>query len=162
MQETISKNGRQYRSHPVYQDEPCTTFVSHTVIYIYVCVCVYIYVCGYLCVCMYMYMRIFICVHICVHLHIYKYIFYVYIYIYVLNFPIFFAIWLKKCDFLTEIRSRIRILQKVPDADPDPQHWIADPNPDPEAWKCTKILQILPFKKAFVPAYVRFLTYHLL
>jgi len=37
----------------IYQDEPCITFVSNTVIYIYVCVCVcvYIYVCGYLCVC---------------------------------------------------------------------------------------------------------------
>jgi hypothetical protein len=49
-------------------------------------------------------------------------------YIYVLNFPIFCAIWLKKCDFLTEklgikpdpdpndlFRIRIWILQKVLD-----------------------------------------------
>jgi hypothetical protein len=42
------------------------------------------------------------CMCVCVHLHIYKYIFFMCTYIYVLNFPIFCAIWLKKCDFLTE------------------------------------------------------------
>ncbi len=49
----------------------------------------------------------------------------------------FLCIWLRKCDFLTEklgigririrndvFRIRIRILQKVPDPDPYPQHWL--------------------------------------
>ena len=73
-----------------------------------VCVCVvYVYVC--MCV----------CVHICVHLHIYVYIFYVYIYI-CANIPIFCAIWLRKCDFLTEKLGK----KFIPDPD-----W---PDPDPK------------------------------
>ncbi len=56
-----------------------------------VCVCVvYVYVC--MCV----------CVHICVHLHICIYTYFMCTYINVLNIQNFCAIWLKKCDFLTE------------------------------------------------------------
>jgi hypothetical protein len=42
-------------------------------------------------------------------------------YIYVLNIPIFCAIWLKKCDFLTE-KLGIK-------PDPDPKWFIPDPDP---------------------------------
>ncbi len=42
-------------------------------------------------------------------------------YIYVLNIPIFCAIWLKKCDFLTE-KLGIK-------PDPDPKLFIPDPDP---------------------------------
>ena len=45
-------------------------------------------------------------------------------YIYVLNFPIFCAIWLKKCDFLTQ---KLGIKK-----DPDPKLFIPDPDPDPQ------------------------------
>ena len=65
----------------------------------------------------------------CVYVYIYVYI-YIYIntyfmctYIYVLNFPIFCAIWLKKCDFLTQ---KLGIKK-----DPDPKLFIPDPDPDP-------------------------------
>jgi hypothetical protein len=44
-------------------------------------------------------------------------------YIYVLKFPIFCAIWLKKCDFLTQ---KLGIKK-----DPDPKLFIPDPDPDP-------------------------------
>ncbi len=44
-------------------------------------------------------------------------------YIYVLNIPIFCAIWLKKCDFLTE-KLGIK-------PDPDPKWFIPHPDPDP-------------------------------
>ncbi len=44
-------------------------------------------------------------------------------YIYVLNIPIFCAIWLKKCDFLTE-KLGIK-------PDPDPKLFIPDQDPDP-------------------------------
>ncbi len=40
-----------------------------------------------------------------------------------LNFPIFCAIWLKKCDFLTQ---KLGIKK-----DPDPKLFIPDPDPDP-------------------------------
>ncbi len=40
-----------------------------------------------------------------------------------LNIPVFCAIWLKKCDFLTE-KLGIR-------SDPDPKLFIPDPDPDP-------------------------------
>jgi hypothetical protein len=43
-----------------------------------------------------------VCVHICVHLHIYIHTYFMCKYIYVLNIRIFCAIWMKKCDFLTE------------------------------------------------------------
>ncbi len=43
--------------------------------------------------------------------------------IYVLNIPVFCAIWLKKCDFLTE-KLGIK-------SDPDPKLFIPDPDPDP-------------------------------
>ncbi len=42
-------------------------------------------------------------------------------YIYVLNFPIFCAIWLKKCDFITQ---KLGIKK-----DPDPKLFIPDPDP---------------------------------
>jgi hypothetical protein len=42
-------------------------------------------------------------------------------YIYVLNIPVFCAIWLKKCDFLTE-KLGIK-------SDPDPKLFIPDPDP---------------------------------
>ena len=65
----------------------------------------------------------------CVYVYIYVYI-YIYIntyfmctYIYVLKFPIFCAIWLKKCDFLTQ---KLGIKK-----DPDPKLFIPDPDPDP-------------------------------
>ncbi len=64
----------------------------------YICVYVYIYVC------------------ICI-----TYFMCTYIKIYVLNFPIFCAIWLKKCDFLTE-KLGIK-------PDPDPKLFIPDPDP---------------------------------
>ncbi len=57
-------------------------------------------------VCVSVYVYIYVCIYI------YIYIFYVYIYIYVLNIPIFCAIWLKKCYFLTEK------LGMKPDPDP--------------------------------------------
>ena len=44
-------------------------------------------------------------------------------YIYVLKFPTFCAIWLKKCDFLTQ---KLGIKK-----DPDPKLFIPDPDPDP-------------------------------
>ncbi len=58
-------------------------------------------------------------------------------YIYVLNFPICCAIWLKKCDFNTEVRYQegsgsetiysgsgsFKKFRIRPDPDPDPQHW---------------------------------------
>ena len=63
----------------------------------------------------------------CVYVYIYVYI-YIYIntyfmctYIYVLKFPIFCAIWLKKCDFLTQ---KLGIKK-----DPDPKLFIPDPDP---------------------------------
>ncbi len=42
-------------------------------------------------------------------------------YIYVLNFPIFCAIWLKKCDFLTQ---KLGIKKDL-----DPKLFIPDPDP---------------------------------
>ncbi len=42
-------------------------------------------------------------------------------YIYVINFPIFCAIWLKKCDFL---KQKLGIKK-----DPDPKLFIPDPDP---------------------------------
>ena len=65
-----------------------------------VCVCVYVYI--YVCIYTYMY-TYFMCT-----------------YIYVLNIPIFCAIWLRKCDFLTEKLS----IKFIPDPD-----W---PDPDPK------------------------------
>jgi hypothetical protein len=53
-----------------------------------ICACVYVYL--HICVCVYVY------IYVCIYIYIYIYIFYV------LNIPIFCAIWLKKCDFLTE------------------------------------------------------------
>jgi hypothetical protein len=94
----------------------CTYMCAFTYIntYVYMCVClcvVYVYVC--------------MCTYMCVFTYIYTY--FMCKYIYVLNIRIFCAIWLKKCDFLTEklgikpdpdrndlFRIRIRILQKVP------------------------------------------------
>ena len=52
-------------------------------------------------------------------------------YIYVLNFPIFCAIWLKKCDFLTQ---KLGIKK-----DPDPKLFIPDPDPDPDPAKKFRI-----------------------
>jgi hypothetical protein len=69
-------------------------------------------------------------------------------YIYVLNFPIFCAIWLKKCDFLTQ---KLGIKK-----DPDPKLFIPDPDPDPDPSKSsgsgsTTLAQILRFcKKSFL------------
>jgi hypothetical protein len=66
-----------------------------------VCACVYVYI------------------YVCIYIYINTY--FMYTYIYVLNFPIFCAIWLKKCDFLTE---KLGIKQ-----DPDPKLFIPDPDP---------------------------------
>ena len=49
-------------------------------------ICVYVYVC--------------MCTYMCALTYIYTY--FMCTYKYVLNFPIFFAIWLKKCDLLTD------------------------------------------------------------
>ena len=65
-----------------------------------VCVCVYVYIYG----CIYTYM----------------YTYFMCTYIYVLNIPIFCAILLRKCDFLTE-KLGIKFI-------PDPE-W---PDPDPK------------------------------
>ncbi len=62
------------------------------------------------CVCLYVYM------YVCIYIYIYMCI-----YIYVLNVQIFCAIWLKKCDFLTE-NLGIK-------PDPDPKLIIPDPDP---------------------------------
>ncbi len=70
------------------------------------CVCVvYVYVC--------------MCTYMCAFTYIYTY--FMCTYIYVLNIPIFCAIWLKKCDFLTE-NLGIK-------PDPDPKLFIPDPDP---------------------------------
>ncbi len=66
-----------------------------------VCVCVYVYI------------------YVCIYIYINTY--FMCTYIYVLNFPIFCAIWLKKCDFLTE-KLGIK-------PDPDPKLFIPDPDP---------------------------------
>ena len=62
----------------------------------------------------------------CVYVYIYVYI-YIYIntyfmctYIYVLNIPIFCAIWLRKCDFLTE-KLGIKFIPDPGWPDPDPK-----------------------------------------
>ena len=65
------------------------------------------------CVCVYMY------TYVCIYIYINTYI--MCTYIYVLNFPIFCAIWLKKCDFLTQ---KLGIKK-----DPDPKLFIPDPDP---------------------------------
>ncbi len=71
-----------------------------------VCVCVvYVYVC--------------MCTYMCAFIYIYTY--FMCTYIYVLYIPIFCAIWLKKCDFLTE-KLGIK-------PDPDPKLFIPDPDP---------------------------------
>jgi hypothetical protein len=51
-------------------------------------------------------------------------------YIYVLNIPIFCAIWLRKCDFLTE-KLGIKFIPDPDWPDPDPKLFIPDPTPDP-------------------------------
>ncbi len=87
----------------------------YTYVYICVCVCV-VYV--YVCMCTYMCAFTYICIHIlCVH-------------IYVLNIPIFCAIWLRKCDFLTE-KLGIKFIPDPDWPDPDPKWFIPDPTPDP-------------------------------
>ncbi len=48
-------------------------------------------------------------------------------YIYVLNIPIFCAIWLRKCDSLTE-KLGMKFI-------PDPKLFIPDPTPDPDPAK---------------------------
>ncbi len=66
-----------------------------------VCVCVYVYT------------------YVCIYIYINTY--FMCTYVYVLNFPIFCAIWLKKCDFLTQ---KLGIKK-----DPDPKLFIPDPDP---------------------------------
>ncbi len=68
-----------------------------------------------MCVCVYVY------IYVCIYIYINTY--FMCTYIYVLNFQIFCAIWLKKCDFLTE-KLGIK-------PDPDPKLFIPDPDPDP-------------------------------
>ncbi len=96
----------------------------HTYIYIhthmYICVCVYVYCVVYVYVCM--------CTYMCAFTHICMHILCVNTYIYVLNIPIFCAVWLRKCDFLTEKLG----IKFIPDPDyPDPKWFIPDPTPDP-------------------------------
>jgi hypothetical protein len=80
---------------------------THIYIHIYMCVCV--------CACVYVY------IYVCIYIYINTY--FMCTYIYVLKFPIFCAIWLKKCDFLTE-KLGIK-------SDLDPKLFIPDPDPDP-------------------------------
>ncbi len=108
---------------------------------VYVYVYVYVYMCTYMCaftyiythiyihICIYVCMCMCVCVHKCVHLHLY--IFYVYIYICAkYPIPIFCAIWLRKCDFLTE-KLGIKFIPDPDWPDPDPKWFISDPTPDP-------------------------------
>ena len=72
-------------------------------------------------------------------------------YIYLLNFPIFCAIWLKKCDFLTQ---KLGIKK-----DPDPKLFIPDPDPskkfrlrpapDPDPQHCMRIRRLLDPQLAY-------------
>ncbi len=62
---------------------------------------------------------------VCIH-----YTYFMCTYIYVLNIPIFCAIWLRKCDFLTE-KLGIKFIQDPDWPDPDPKWFIPDPTPDP-------------------------------
>ncbi len=71
------------------------------------------------CVCVvYVYVYVFMCTFMCAFTYIYAY--FMCTYLYVLNIPIFCAIWLRKCDFLTE-KLGIKFI-------PDPE-W---PDPDPK------------------------------
>ncbi len=91
-----------------------------------VCVCVYVYIY----VCIYIYINTyFMCTNI-----------------YVQNFPIFCAICLKKCDFLTEklgIKPDLDPKLFIPDPDPSKSSGSGsfkmfrirpDPDPDPQHW----------------------------
>ena len=66
---------------------------------------------------------VYVCVYVYIYVCIYIYTYFMCTYIYVLNIPIFCAIWLKKCDFLTE-----KLGMKP---DPDPKRFIPVPDPDP-------------------------------
>ncbi len=96
-------------------------------VYVYV----YVYMCTYMCaftyinththtyICVYVYEYVCMGTYVCIYIYINTY--FMSTYIYVLNFPIFCAIWLKKCDFLTE-KLGIK-------PDPDPKLFIPDPDP---------------------------------
>jgi hypothetical protein len=97
------------------------------------CVCAWIFVCVCMCMCVCVCVCAYVYIYVCIYIDVYKYYMCSYIYIYMCaKYSDYLCIWLRKCDFLTEklglgrirIRNdlfRIRILQKVPD--PDPQHW---------------------------------------
>jgi hypothetical protein len=70
------------------------------------------------CVCV-VYVHVFVYIYVCIYIYINAY--FMCKCKYVLNFPIFCAIWLKKCDFLTE---KLGIKE-----DPDPKLFIPDPDP---------------------------------
>ena len=72
-----------------------------------VCVCM----CS-VCVCVYVY------IYVCIYTYMYTY--FMCTYIYVLNIPIFCAIWLRKCDFLTE-KLGIKFIPDPDWPDPDPK-----------------------------------------
>ncbi len=71
----------------------------------YICMCS-------VCVCVYVY------IYVCIYNSMYTY--FMCTYIYVLNIPIFCAIWLRKCDFLTE-KLGIKFIPDPDWPDPDPK-----------------------------------------
>ncbi len=81
----------------------------------------------------YIYTYVYICVCVCV---VYVYV-YIYVYIYICaKYSHFCAIWLRKCDFLTEKLG----IKFIPDPDwPDP-----DPTPDPDPQHCSHGLICYP------------------
>ncbi len=83
---------------------------------IYVCMCM----CT-VCVCVFVY------IYVCIYIYMYTY--FMWTYIYVLNIPIFCAIWLRKCDFLTE-NLGIKFIPDPDWPDPDLKWFIPDPTPD--------------------------------
>ncbi len=57
-------------------------------------------------------------IYVCIYTYMYTY--FMCTYIYVLNIPIFCAIWLRKCDFLTE-KLGIKFIPDPDWPDPDPK-----------------------------------------
>ncbi len=69
------------------------------------------------CVCV-MYVCVYVYIYMCIYIYIYTY--FMCTYIYVLNIPIFCAVWLRKCNFLTE-KLGIKFIPDPDLLDPDPK-----------------------------------------
>ncbi len=109
----------------------CMCIIICVHIYIYTHIYIYIYTYVYMCVCVCV-VCVYVYIYVCIYTYMYTY--FMCTYIFVLNIPIFCAIWLRKCDFLTE-KLGIKFIPDPDWPDPDPKWFIQDPTPDPDPAK---------------------------